>query len=359
MKRYLVKVSGLIGRLLSWRLLQAGHAVNILSSDDKRGTDSAGYIAAAMIAPATEAISGGAKVREIGLRSLQLWSQWLEELPETVFYQNNGTLVVAHSRDKVELDRYQRRAIHVLDKNVFEKIDQQQLFHLESDLASNFDEAMLFKQEACLDNRQLFRILGNLLSKHCNWQKCKPIKTLSDKVVKKFTKLSSNKSEDSFDAVVDCRGNGAILDLPELRGVRGEIISVHAPEVSFKHSIRLMHPRYPFYLVPRPNNRYVLGATVIESDDRSPVSVRSGLELMSVLYSLHKGFAEARIMEMSSHCRPSLINNMPSIKRNSWGYHLNGFYRHGYLFGPAIIADFLNILDNQTEHIMFGEYYDL
>lgn len=359
MKRYLIIGSGLIGRLLSWRLLQAGHAVNILSSDDKRGTDSAGYIAAAMIAPATEAISGGAKVREIGLRSLQLWSQWLEELPETVFYQNNGTLVVAHSRDKVELDRYQRRAIHVLDKNVFEKINQQQLFNLESDLASNFDEAMLFKQEACLDNKQLFRILGNLLSKHCNWQKCKPIKTLSDKVVKKFTKLSSNKSEDSFDAVVDCRGNGAILDLLDLRSVRGEVISVHAPEVSFKHSIRLMHPRYPFYLVPRPNNRYVLGATVIESDDRSPVSVRSGLELMSVLYSLHKGFAEARIMEMSSHCRPSLINNMPSIKRNSWGYHLNGFYRHGYLFGPAIIADFLNILDNQTEHIMFGEYYDL
>ena len=204
-----------------------------------------------------------------------------------------------------------------------------------------------------------FRILGDLLSAHCNWQKCKPIKILSERVISIFTQVYSNKSGDSFDAVVDCRGNGAMLDLPDLRGVRGEVISVHAPEVSFKHSIRLIHPRYPFYLAPRPDNKYILGATVIESNDRSPVSVRSGLELMSALYSLHRGFAEARILEMASHCRPSSTNNMPYIKRNSWGYHLNGFYRHGYLFGPAIIDDFLNILDNQTEQIMFSEYYDL
>jgi glycine oxidase len=359
MKRYLVIGSGLIGRLLSWRLIQAGHQVDILSSDDQQGTDSAAYIAAAMIAPATEAISAEAKVNEIGLQSLALWPQWLNELPDTIYYQNHGTLVVAHAGDESELDRYQRRAQHVLGKDVITELNHSQLLERESDLAENFAQAMLFENEACLDNRQLFKSLGKFLSNHCDWQQCQPIEHLSDKSIDNLAKQYFKKSLVDYAEVIDCRGNGARQDLSDLRSVRGEVIRVHAPEVNFKHSIRLMHPRYPFYLAPRPNNEYVLGATVVESDDRSPVSVRSGLELMSALYSLHKGFSEARILEMSAHCRPGLNNNMPTIKRTSWGYHLNGFYRHGYLFGPAIITDFLSILNDQTEQVMFGEYYDV
>jgi glycine oxidase len=359
MKQYLVIGSGLIGRLLSWRLTQAGYQVDILSSDDKQGTDSAAYIAAAMIAPATEAVSAEAKVNEIGLKSLKLWPEWLAELPDDVFYQNSGTLVVAHAGDKAELDRYQRRANHVLNKGAFVQLDQEQLADRESDLAENFEQAMLFEGEACLDNRQLFQSLGDVLDESCDWQQCEPVEHITEQSIEQLSRQYFSKSSDAYDEVIDCRGNGAKQDLTDLRSVRGEVIRVHAPEVSFKHCIRLMHPRYPFYLAPRPNNEYVLGATVVESDDRSPVSVRSGLELMSALYSLHKGFAEARVLEMASHCRPGLSNNMPTIKRSSWGYHINGFFRHGYLFGPAIITDFLNILNNQTEQIMFGEYYDV
>ncbi len=359
MKQYLVIGSGLIGRLLSWRLIQAGHQVDIISSDDKQGSDSAAYIAAAMIAPATEAVSAEAKVNEIGRKSLKLWPEWLAELPDEVFYRDQGTLVVAHAGDKAELDRYQRRAVHVLNKDAFEQLDQQQLADRESDLAENFEQAMLFDDEACLDNRQLFQSLGNVLAENSNWQQCEPIEHLSEASIEQLSQQHFAKSRDDYDSVIDCRGNGAIQDLSDLRSVRGEVIRVHAPEVSFKHCIRLMHPRYPFYLAPRPNNEYVLGATVVESDGRPPVSIRSGLELMSALYSLHKGFAEARILEMASHCRPGLSNNMPTIKRSSWGFHLNGFYRHGYLFGPAIISEFLNILDNQTQQLMFGEYYDI
>ena len=103
----------------------------------------------------------------------------------------------------------------------------------------------------------------------------------------------------------------------------------------------------------------MLGATVIESEDRSPVSVRSGLELMSALYSLHKGFAEARILEMSAHCRPGLPDNMPTIQRTEWGYILNGFYRHGYLFGPAIVEDLMSLLAGRQHQMHFGELYDI
>ena len=91
----------------------------------------------------------------------------------------------------------------------------------------------------------------------------------------------------------------------------------------------------------------------------SPVSVRSGMELMSALYSVHKGFAEARILEMAVHCRPAMVDNMPTIKRTEWGFQINGFYRHGYLFAPAIITDLLMILEGQQEQLNFRKFYNV
>lgn len=358
-KQYLIVGSGLIGRLLAWRLLRLGHSVDLLSRDDKQGTDSAGFIAAAMVSPATEAISTEPMVKEIGLKSLALWPQWLSELPEPIFYQNNGTLVVAHAGDQAEMARFTRRAQHTLANDDFSVLDKEQLSEKEAGLADNFDQAMFFEQESCIDNRHLYQLLTDVLTqdKHCNWQQCDAISQLSEDSITSLSKQYFDSDYDNYDQVIDCRGNGAQQDLTGLRSVRGEVIRVHAPEVDFKHAIRLIHPRYPLYLALRPNNEYVLGATVIESDDMSEVSVRSGLELMSALYSLHKGFAEARVLEMSAHCRPAMIDNMPTIKRTEWGFQINGFYRHGYLFSPAIINDFLMILDGNVEQVSFGDYY--
>lgn len=173
---------------------------------------------------------------------------------------------------------------------------------------------MWFKGEACIDNRQLFQVLGRVLEQACDWQQCEPIAELSEPVIASLTQQYFSKSSEAYDAVIDCRGNGAKRDLNQLRG---EIIRVSVPEVSLKHAIRLMHPRYLLYLVPRPNDEYVLGATVLGSDDRSAISLRSGLELMSALCSLHKGFGEARVIEMAAHCRPALANNIPVIKRQA------------------------------------------
>ena len=360
-KQYLIVGSGLIGRLLSWRLLRLGHSVDLLSRDDKRGSDSAGFIAAAMISPATEAISTEPMVKEIGLESLTLWPQWLAELPEKVFYQNNGTLVVSHAGDHAEMARFTKRARYTLDDDDFSLLDKSQLAQREAQLAEQFEQALFFEDESCLDNRHLYRLLTTILmeSECCNWRQCDDIEQLTSINIEQLTQQYFNHSSADYDAVIDCRGNGAKQDVNGLRSVRGEVIRVHAPEVNFKHAVRLIHPRYPFYLAPRPNNEYVLGATVIESDDMSAVSVRSGLELMSALYSVHKGFAEARVLEMAAHCRPAMTDNMPIIKRTEWGFHINGFYRHGFLFAPAIINDFLMILEGQQEQLNFRKFYNV
>ncbi len=53
---------------------------------------------------------------------------------------------------------------------------------------------------------------------------------------------------------------------------------------------RLVHPRYPIYIAPKEDHLFVIGATEIESDDLSPASVRSTLELLSAAYTVHTRF---------------------------------------------------------------------
>ncbi len=147
-----------------------------------------------------------------------------------------------------------------------------------------------------------------------------------------------------FDLVFDCRGMGAISNYPDLRGIRGEIIRVHAPDVNLCRPVRLFHPRHNIYVVPYADNHYAIGATEIESLDYSPVSVRSCLELLSQAYTIHRGFAEARIVSMDSSCRPTLKDNLPQIKQKEKVIAINGLYRHGFLLAPTLAEEVVSYI---------------
>ena len=99
---------------------------------------------------------------------------------------------------------------------------------------------------------------------------------------------------------------------PELRGVKGEMIIVETAEVELSRPVRLIHPRWPLYVIPRGDNKFMLGATSIEAEDTG-VSVRSALELLGAAYAVHPAFAEARIVEFGSGLRPAYPDNLPRI----------------------------------------------
>ncbi|AFJ01319.1 Glycine oxidase ThiO [Methylophaga frappieri] len=341
MAHYLIIGSGLIGRLTAWRLLHAGHQVTILSSDDFRGTDSAGYVAAAMVAPYAEAVTEGRHLRDLASESLAIWDRWLDALPEPVFFPRCGTAVVAHDSDNVEFERYYQRAMHTLTPSDFQYLTGHAMRDKLPALADHFSRAIWFDDEGCLDNRQLFRSLTAFLKVRADWRRISPVEHLDAATLDHLCQTTLNKKRDDFTLVIDCRGNGSRADIASLRSVRGEVIRVHAPAVSISHCVRLLHPRYPLYLVPRPNQHYVIGATIIETADRSPVSVRSAMELFSALYTIDTGFAEARIVEMQAHCRPAMPDHLPLIQQQPWGVQLNGFYRHGYLLAPIMIERLL------------------
>src|SRR5690606_23618949 len=131
------------------------------------------------------------------------------------------------------------------------------------------------------------------------------------------------------------RGLAARDTLPELRGVKGEMALLRSSEIRLSRPIRLLHPRFPLYVVPRADGLFMLGATQIESDDRRR-SVRSALELLSAAYALHPAFGEAELVEIGVDARPAFPDNQPRLQRQGDTIHVNGLFRHGFLLAPAL-----------------------
>ena len=339
--------AGLMGRMLAVTLAQEGAQVELFDQSGPDGKKAAARIAAAMLAPLAEsAITEDAVVR-MGLHSLPRWKSILSKLQNPVFFQQDGTLILWHRQDSHDAERFtahlKKNCARIPQLPFPQTLDRNALMQLEPSVSDRFNQGLYLPHEGQLDNRQLLDALMNeleLLSVDCHWYSAVDPGSLRDQSL--------------FDFVLDCRGIGAqnAWNLPSqsLRGVRGEVLRLHAPEVKLRRPTRLIHPRYPIYIAPKENDIYVVGATEIESDDLSEMSVRSAMELLSAVYTVHSGFAEARIMEMSTQCRPTLQDNLPAIKiqRNKHQSDLiliNGLYRHGFMIAPAILDCTLEMME--------------
>ncbi|MDU6137150.1 FAD-dependent oxidoreductase, partial [Bradyrhizobium sp.] len=242
---------------------------------------------------------------------------WRRELPETPF---NGSLVIAHARDRADYDRFARRT------SGYERLDAAQLATLEPSLEGRFREGLFYPTEGHVEPR---RVLPKLHQR---------IIEAGGRVL-----FNSNVTASDLDGlVIDCRGLDARDAEPELRGVKGEMILIETAEVQLARPVRLMHPRWPLYLIPRADNLFMLGATSLEAEDTG-VSLRSALELLGAAYSVHPAFGEARILEFGSGLRPAYPDNLPRITVTSEReIRVNGLYRHGFLIAPALAQATLN-----------------
>lgn len=348
-QRVAIAGAGLLGRLLAWRLCRAGIQVTLFDPSNSSGEQSAGYIAAAMLAPFSELLNAEACVFEQGLAGIEVWRQWLSELEADtgigVAMQQRGSLVVAHQQDASELPRFNQRLLSqscVPKEQVLSLTSKAEIAELEPELASKFNRATYLPQEGCLSNRDFYRATAKAFEVFS-------VAWLRQKVLELGPGcITTSQGEQRFDWVLDCRGFGAKAQLHNFRGVRGEVLWLHAPEVGLTRPVRLMHPRYQLYIAPKPNRQYVIGATEIESESLAEVTVRSSLELLSALYSVHSGFAEAQVLEAKANLRPAFMDNLPQIqiqRQDQQGLmSINGLYRHGYLLSPAVVNTALSQL---------------
>jgi glycine oxidase len=345
--------AGLMGRLLAWQLLRAGQQVTLFDRDNIDGEASAAKVAAAMLAPFSEVVNCEPQVFNWGLEGLELWPQLLEQLisdgANAVDYQQQGSIVVAHPQDQAYLDHFnqllQSRAPQYADD--IHLLTQTDISQLEPALAQRFNHGTFLRREGCIDNWGLLAELATTIDRlGGHWHSGVEINSVHPNTI------ISNNTSHRFDLAIDTRGLGSKPQLSDLRGVRGEVLWVNAPEVQLSRPVRLMHPRYQLYIAPKPNNLFVIGATEIESESMKPITVRSSLELQSALYSVDSGFAEANIIKAYANCRPAFIDNLPRIDCQQGLMRVNGLYRHGYLLSPTVLMAALN-------HIMDGHHHDI
>jgi len=339
--------AGLMGRLLGLRLAQAGHRVELYDTAQADAQGSAARVAAAMLAPLAESAITELSVVAMGQHALQAWPRVLAGLPSPVFFQQAGTLILWHRQDAPEAQRFhqqlQRTAQALPSLPSAEPLDAEQLAHLEPGLRHRFAQGLYLPGEGQLDNRQLLAALLAALQQHQV--------TVHFNCSRDIHDFNPGQAQQP-DWVFDCRGLGAKPAWSQLRGVRGEVIRLHAPQVDLTRPTRLIHPRYPIYIAPKEDHVFVIGATEIESEDLSPASVRSTLELLSAAYTVHTGFAEARILEITTQARPTLPDNLPAVVCPRPGVmQVNGLYRHGFLIAPAMADCVMEWVEHGTHQL--------
>ncbi len=301
--------AGVAGLACAVEFAERGATVEVLESGEALGTSSCSWYAGGMLAPWCELESAEPLVTRLGGESLAWWQR---RFPGTTL---NGSLVVTHGRDVADLAQFSRRTER------FERLDGEGIAALEPDLSGRFNQALYFREEGHLDPRAALVALAQ---------------RLRDLGVPIQFGLRAVANELTGRCVINCTGLAARGVLTDLRGVKGEMLLVRLHDVSLSRPVRVLHPRIPLYIVPRTDGLFMVGATMIESDQPTRITARSMLELLSAAYALHPAFGEAEILEIGTGVRPAFPDNLPRIGWHGGALYVNGLYRHGFLLAPAL-----------------------
>lgn len=341
---------GICGLSVAWHLLAAGYRVTLVDRnpepvsadaalDPNHDDWGATWTAAGMLTPNTE-VDNGPEVMASGQAALALWPAFAKAVnaasdrPFTL--HQGGCWVLAHRQDMSSLQRFTAQW-QALSGSVT-ALPWQTPGEQQPALGQRFQKGVHLPDEAWVNPKAVALALKSaLITKGATLIHGSHVHELQSNQLLVSDAQQAHTQALTFDAVMDCRGLGAQTALSDLRGVRGELLEIIAPEVEITSLVRLMHPRYNLYLVPRGHGHYVLGATEIESEDSGPITLRSAMELMSAVYTLHSGFADARIHRLRANCRPTLSHGEPDIHRDDIGvWRINGLYRHGILLAPLV-----------------------
>ncbi len=226
----------------TWQALlfaEAGWSVTLYERDGADLPSAAAHWAGGMLAPDCEAETAESIISKLGLRSLDLWRK---HYAGAAF---EGTLVLAHARDRSDFEHFARVT------SGYERLSGNALDAVEPALKGRFREGLFFRNEGHVEPRKALPVLHEKLRQQGV-----------------AIHYGSAVEPDALSGlVIDCRGLGAREKFSDLRGVKGEIAMIETKEIRLSRPVRLLHPRWPLYIVPRGDGRFLIGATQIETED--------------------------------------------------------------------------------------------
>ncbi len=381
--------AGLLGRLLAWQLSRAGHRVSVFDAaaserpvarsqaPESYVPTAAAFTAAGMLSPLSELDNAEPAVAALGWRSLALWPRIAAALPGAPAVTVAGSLLVAHRADLGAAQRVLARMQAAMATPEWrtasppegaQPLDAAAMRALEPSIQGPA-HAWLLPGEGFIDTVAMMDALYSG-AVGADWHWGQRVLAVDAGEGGGTLRLAGGRVL-AFDVVIDVRGAGAgLLSLPlgerwgegrpsphqsprpspqpspqrgeavsplRVRGVRGEVIWLDCPAHGLTRPVRLLHPRHRVYIVPRSARDVLVGASEIESEDRSPVSLRSATELMAAAHSVVPALAEARILKLDVNLRPALPDNNPLVAWQGRKLTINGLFRHGWLLAPALV----------------------
>ena len=335
---------GVIGLASAWRAARRGARVVVLERD--RPGSGASRVAAGMLAPVGELSFGEPELLELTLAAARLYPEFAAEVEEgsgcATGYRRLGALHVALDRDEAA----QLRRVHELQRSLdleAEWLPPRRCRGLEPGLTPSFNGGVLAPGEAAVDPRALTAALAAALAAEGVEVRagCEVVAGLFEGGRLEGVRAAGGE-EFRADAVVLAAGawSGAARWLPKgarppVRPVKGQVLELRGRDGAPPPCERILASER-VYIVPRPDGRLIVGATVEEMGFETTVTAGGVHELLREAYRLLPDVAEMELLDALAGLRPGTPDNLPLVGPGAIdGLVLaTGHYRNGILLAP-------------------------
>jgi glycine oxidase len=346
--------AGAIGLAIAWRLATAGCRVTVL----ERGSAGRGasWAAAGMLAAGVETEPGEQALLALTRDSQARWPGFARALEAasglTVGYRDEGTLVVALTRDDAEQLRshaeFQRRCGVVLDW-----LDGAAARRREPHLSPRAVGALYSAHDHQVDNRLLVtallaaaRAAGVDLHEHCE--------AALDVTGGRASGVRAGDTRIPADVVILCAGAwsrevpGLPADArPPVRPIKGQMLALRMDPAAPLLDHVVWMPKA--YLVPRRDGRLLVGATVEERGFDTAITAGGVYGLLDAAWRAVPAIEELPIDEIWTGFRPGSRDDAPILGPSARDglVFATGHHRNGILLTP-ITAEAI------AEHVLTG-----
>lgn len=336
---------GIIGLSCAWRATQRGAKVAIVERSP-RPPAGATRVAAGMLAPVGELAFGEPELLKLTLAASELYPGFVAELERmsgiATGYRREGAVHVALDRDEAA----ELRRVHELQRSLglgAEWLPPRRCRQLEPGLTPSFNGGVHAPEEASVDPRALTEALLTALDAEQDVDLLTA--TGVERALHEHGRIVGVRTDGGeelrADSVVLATGawSGQAEWLPEaarppVRPVKGEILELRSRDGSAPCQRIVASERV--YLVPRPDGRLIVGATVEEQGFDTAVTAGGVHELLREAYRLLPDVAEMELVEAAAGLRPGTPDNLPRVGPSGvdgllWA---TGHYRNGILLAP-------------------------
>ncbi|HEX5762547.1 MAG TPA: glycine oxidase ThiO [Solirubrobacterales bacterium] len=334
---------GVIGLSCAWRLTRRGARVVVLD----RAPQPAGAtrVAAGMLAPVGELAFGEPELLKLTLAAAERYPAFVAELEAasgvSTGYQRRGALHVALDRDEAA----ELRRVHELQRSLglgAEWLPPRRCRELEPGLTPSFNGGVHAPDEATVDPRALAESLLKALAEEdvdlrfrtevssalTDGERIAGVRTATGAELRAPATVLSSGAWSGAPAWLPAAAR------PPVRPVKGQILELHSRDGAAPCERIVCSERV--YLVPRPDGRLIVGATVEEQGFDTAVTAGGVHELLREAYRLLPDVAEMELVEAAASLRPGTPDNLPltgpsPVDGLLWA---TGHYRNGILLAP-------------------------